>query len=100
MESTGTYWQALNAVLILSGLQVILCNGKFTKNIKCRKTDVQDCQWIQKLHTIGLVSGSFLPDLETEQLRTFCRHKANLIGQAADASRKMQKYGSSPHYME
>jgi len=92
MESTGTYWQALYAVLILSGLQVILCNGKFTKNIKGRKTDVQDCQWIQKLHTIGLLSGSFLPDLETEQLRTFCRHRANLIDQAADTSRKMQKY--------
>ena len=53
---------------------------------------MQDCQWIQKLHIIGLLSGSFLPDLETEQLRTFCRHRANLIDQAAGASRKMQKY--------
>jgi transposase len=92
MESTGTYWQSLYSVLIAYGFQVILCNGKFTKNIKGRKTDVQDCQWIQKLHSIGLLSGSFLPDLQTEQLRTYCRHRANLIDVAADTSKKMQKY--------
>lgn len=92
MESTGTYWQSLYAVLIADGFQVILCNGKFTKNIKGKKTDVQDCQWIQKLHSIGLLTGSFLPDLQTEQLRTYCRHRANLIDVAADTSKKMQKY--------
>ena len=92
MESTGTYWQALYAVLLNDGFQVILCNGKFTKNIKGKKTDVQDCQWIQKLHSIGLLSGSFLPDLQTEQLRTYCRHRAGLIDVAADTSKKMQKY--------
>lgn len=59
MESTGTYWQALYAILLADGFQVILCNGKFTKNIKGRKTDVQDCQWIQKLHSIGLLTSSF-----------------------------------------
>src|SRR5215210_2083962 len=92
MESTGTYWQSLFAVLQNAGLQVILCNGKFTKNIKGKKTDVQDCQWIQKLHTIGLLTGSFLPDEATEQLRTYCRHRANLLDNAADTTRKMQKY--------
>lgn len=92
MESTGTYWQSLFAVLQNAGFQVILCNGKFTKNIKGKKTDVQDCQWIQKLHTIGLLSGSFLPDEATEQLRTYCRHRTNLLDQAADTTRKMQKY--------
>jgi transposase len=92
MESTGTYWQSLFAVLQNAGLQVILCNGKFTKNIKGKKTDVQDCQWIQKLHTIGLLSGSFLPDEATEQLRTYYRHRANLLDNAADTTRKMQKY--------
>ena len=61
MESTGTYWQNLYAVLIPRGFKVILCNGKFTKNIKGKKTDVKDCQWIQKLHTLGLLSSSFLP---------------------------------------
>lgn len=92
MESTGTYWQALYAVLIDNDFQVILCNGKFTKNIKGKKTDVQDCQWIQKLHSIGLLTGSFLPDLETEELRTYCRHRAGLIDGAASTSKKMQKY--------
>ena len=92
MESTGTYWQPLYAVLIAQGFQVILCNGKFTKNIKGKKTDIQDCQWIQKLHSIGLLSGSFLPDQATEQLRTLCRHRANLLDSAAAASKKMQKY--------
>jgi transposase len=92
MESTGTYWQSLYAVLMSEGFQVILCNGKFTKNIKGKKTDIQDCQWIQKLHSIGLLSGSFLPDQATEQLRTFCRHRSNLLASAASASKKMQKY--------
>ena len=92
MESTGTYWQNLYAVLIAKGFQVILCNGKFTKNIKGKKTDVKDCQWIQKLHTLGLLSGSFLPDGKTEQLRTYCRHRANLLHNAASTSKKMQKY--------
>ncbi|MFO0506844.1 MAG: IS110 family transposase [Chryseotalea sp.] len=92
MESTGTYWQSLFVTLQGSGLEVILCNGKFTKNIKGKKTDVQDCQWIQKLHTLGLLSGSFLPDEATEQLRTYCRHRANLLEVAASTSQKMQKY--------
>lgn len=92
MESTGTYWQSLFVVLRHAGLQVILCNGKFTKNIRGKKTDVQDCQWIQKLHTIGLLSGSFLPDEATEHLRTYCRHRSNLLDNAADTTRKMQKY--------
>lgn len=92
MESTGTYWQALYAVLLAHGFQVILCNGKFTKNIKGRKTDIQDCAWIQKLHSIGLLSGSFLPDEATEQLRTYCRHRANLLDMAASTQKKMQKY--------
>lgn len=92
MESTGTYWQNLYAVLIAKGFHVILCNGKFTKNIKGKKTDVKDCQWIQKLHTLGLLSGSFLPDGKTEQLRTYCRHRANLLHNAASTSKKMQKY--------
>lgn len=92
MESTGTYWQNLYAVLIAKGFHVILCNGKFTKNIKGKKTDVKDCQWIQKLHSLGLLSSSFLPDEKTEQLRTYCRHRANLLNSAASTSKKMQKY--------
>ncbi len=91
MESTGIYWQNLYAVLISKGFHVILCNGKFTKNIKGKKTDIKDCQWIQKLHSLGLLSSSFLPDGKTEQLRTYCRQRANLLHLAAATSKKMQK---------
>ncbi len=92
MESTGTYWQNLYSVLIAKGFHVVLCNGKFTKNIKGKKTDVKDCAWIQKLHTLGLLSGSFLPEGQTEELRTYCRHRENLIRNSASTSKKMQMY--------
>lgn len=92
MESTGSYWQNLFATLQGAGLQVLLCNGKFTKNIKGRKTDVQDCQWIQRLHSLGLLTGSFLPDQATEELRTYCRHRASLLEAAAVTTQKMHKY--------
>jgi transposase len=92
MESTGTYWQSLFSKLQESGFEVYLCSGKFTRNIKGRKTDVQDCQWIQKLHSLGLLTSSFLPDLATEQLRTYCRHRTSLLETAAMTTQKMQKY--------
>ncbi|MCF8303274.1 MAG: IS110 family transposase [Bacteroidales bacterium] len=92
MESTGDYWQNLFTELIRHGFEVVLCNGKFTKNAKGRKTDVKDARWIQKLHSLGLLTSSFLPDETTEILRTYCRQRSNLVNQASGASRKMQKY--------
>ena len=92
MESTGDYWQNLYVELQKHGIEVILCNGKFTKHAKGKKTDVKDSRWIQKLHSLGLLSGSFLPDETTEILRTYCRQRTNWIELAASASRKMQKY--------
>lgn len=92
MESTGQYWQNLFVELLNSGLEVILTNGKFTKNINRKKTDVMDCQWIQKVHSLGLLPSSFLPDKTTEKLRTLCRHRAKMIAQKADTSHKMQKF--------
>lgn len=92
MESTGTYWQNLFSILATHGLEVILVNGQQTKNRTGKKTDIRDCQWIQKLHTLGLLSSSFLPDSTTEILRTYTRHRLNLIEQSADTMRKMQKY--------
>lgn len=92
LESTGNYWQNLYVELMRFGFDVTLCNGKFTKNIKGKKTDVKDSRWIQKLHSLGLLTGSFLPDETTEQLRTYCRQRANLIDLAAEATHKMQKY--------
>ncbi len=92
MESTGNYWQNLFVELEKHGIRVILCNGKFTKHAKGKKTDVKDCRWIQKLHALGLLTSSFLPDETTEQLRTYCRQRTNMIDLAAEASHKMQKY--------
>ena len=85
MESTGTYWQNLFSCLVSYGFDVILVNGRQTKNIKGKKTDIKDCQWIQKLHTLGLLSSSFLPDKhyghnkdlfppQTEQLEADCKN--------------------------
>ena len=91
MESTGSYWQNLYAELQNSSIEVILTNGKFTKNIKGKKTDVLDCMWIQRLHTLGLLSGSFLPDLQTEYLRTLVRHRGNLIQTTSKASKRMSQ---------
>jgi transposase len=92
LESTGTYWQNLFIELINSGIQVVLTSGRFTKSMNRKKTDVRDCQWIQKLHSLGLLPSSFLPDSSTEKLRTLCRHRANMIDLKADASHKMQKF--------
>lgn len=92
MESTGDYWQNLYAELMKHGIDVVLCNGKFTKHAKGKKTDVQDCIHIQKLHALGLLTSSFLPDETTEKLRTYCRQRSNLISSAAGSARKMQKY--------
>src|SRR3990172_9287311 len=91
MESTGSYWQTLFNVLQQAGFEVLLVPGNQTKNAR-GKTDVKDCQWIQKLHSLGLLTGSFLPDQTTEQLRTYCRQRTNMIDLAAEASNKMQKY--------
>lgn len=92
MESTGSYWQNLYAELSKNGFEIILANGKFTKNAKDKKTDVKDARWIQKLHALGLLSSSFLPDETTEILRTYCRQRTNWLQLAAEASNKMQKY--------
>jgi transposase len=59
MESTGSYWRGLFKHLQDEGFEVILVNGKHTRNVKGRKTDVIDCQWIQRLHSLGLLSGVF-----------------------------------------
>jgi len=92
MESTGDYWQNLYTELIKHDIEVVLCNGKFTKHAKGKKTDVKDCRWIQKLHALGLLTSSFLPDETTEILRTYCRQRSNWIDLASSASHKMQKY--------
>jgi transposase len=90
MESTGSYWQNLYDVLSESGFEVLLVSGRQTKNFD-DKTDVKDCRWIQFLHSVGLLSSSFLPDTDTEELRTVYRHRDFLIRQGAKYISKMQK---------
>lgn len=92
MESTGPYWQNLYVELSKHGFELVLANGKFTKHVQGKKTDVKDCQWIQKLHALGLLTSSFLPDETTEQLRTYCRQRTNWLSLSVEASSKMQKY--------
>ena len=92
MESTGTYWQNLFSTLVGQGFDVILVNGRQTKNIKGKKTDIKDCQWIQKLHSLGLLSASFLPDSDTDTVRTYSRHRLNLINRSASCVKRIQKY--------
>lgn len=91
MESTGDYWQNLFAELTKVNIKVCLTNGKFTKSPCRKKTDVLDCQHIQKMHALGLLNHSFLPDEPTEKLRTYCRQRLNLIEARATANRKIQK---------
>jgi transposase len=91
MESTGNYWKGLFQQLQHDGFEVILVNGKHTKNVTGRKTDVQDSQWIQRLHSLGLLSGSFLPDEFTGQLRQYVRQRQHLIEQGAVYIKKMKQ---------
>ena len=91
LESTGNYWQSLFVMLQDYALNPILVNGKFTKNVKGRKSDVLDCQWIQKLHTLGLLEASFLPDLFTEELRLYTRHRQTLIADGGTYIQKIQQ---------
>jgi hypothetical protein len=91
MESTGTYWQQLFIILQHYGLDVLLVNGKYTKNVKGKKSDVLDCQYIQKMHTLGLLEGSFLPDNLTTTIRQYARHRKNLYKDASKYKLRMQK---------
>lgn len=91
MESTGSYWQSLFKALQAAGFEVLLVGGNQTKNVKGRKTDVLDCMWIQKLHSLGLLSGSFLLSDSIGALRTFYNHRQHLIEQSAMYISKMQK---------
>lgn len=89
MESTGSYWQSLFFALQKAGFEVLLVSGHQTKNVRA-KTDVKDCVWIQKLHSLGLLRGS-LPDKESARLRTLQRHRSSLIEESAKMVNKIQK---------
>ncbi len=79
MESTGNYWQTLFAALEKAGFEVFLVCGNQTKNVKGRKTDIQDCQWIQWLHSVGMLSNSFIANEFVSHLRIYSRQRLKYI---------------------
>ena len=91
MESTGVYWIPCYQILEEHGFEVKLVNARHVKNVPGRKSDVSDCQWLQRLHTYGLLSGSFRPDDQICVLRSYWRHRANLVRYASDHIQHMQK---------
>jgi transposase len=92
LESTGIYWLSLYEVLEQHGLEVRVVNARHVKNVPGRtKTDVLDCQWIQKLHSFGLLNGSFRPDHQIRELRTYMRLRDNLVVEGTQAIHHMQK---------
>jgi len=91
MESTGVYWIALFEVLEERGLEVLLVNARHVKNVPGRKTDVLDCQWLQQLHTYGLLRGAFRPPEQVCALRSYLRQRAMLVSGAASHIQHMQK---------
>ena len=91
MESTGVYWIPLFAVLEERGFEVMLVDPSRIKSVPGRKTDVLDCQWLQQLHTYGLLSGAFRPDGEIRRLRSYLRQRAMLVEYASHHIQHMQK---------
>jgi len=91
MESTGVYWIPLYQILENRGFKVFLVNAQKIKNVPGRKSDVMDCQWIQKLHTFGLLNSSFRPTDEICVLRNYLRQRDNLISSASACIQHMQK---------
>jgi hypothetical protein len=91
MESTGIYWIPTYEILEARGFEVLLVNARQLKNVPGRKTDVLDCQWIQQLHTYGLLRGSFRPEEEMCALRSYTRHRDNLIRYRSAHIQHMQK---------
>ena len=91
MESTGVYWIALFLLLQEYGFEVCLVNATHVKNVTGRKDDESDAEWIQKLHSCGLLSSSFQPDNMTRTLRSFVRHRRNLVRTSVTYLNRMQK---------
>ena len=91
MESTGIYWIPIYEILEERGMEVYLVNARHIKNVPGRKTDVKDCQWIQRLHTYGLLEASFRPTESIRALRSLVRHRDNLIRYRAAHIQHMQK---------
>ena len=91
MESTGVYWIPIYEILEARGLEVYLVNARHLKQVPGRKSDVQDCQWLQQLHSYGLLTASFRPAEDMRALRTYVRQRAMLVEHRAGHIQHMQK---------
>ena len=91
MESTGVYWIPPYKILEEAGLRVCLVNSRYVRNVPGRKSDVSDCQWLQYLHSVGLLKPSFRPEATVCALRSLSRHRAGLVDSAAVHIQHMHK---------
>ena len=91
MQSTGVYWIPLFEILEERGFEVYLVNARHTKNLPGRKSDVQESQWLLKLHTYGLLRNSFQPPAEIRVLRVYWRQRAEHVQGASACIQRMQK---------
>ena len=91
MESTGVYWKPLFSHLVRKGFEVFLVNARNVKNVSGRKTDESDACWLQKLHSCGLLTSSYLPADEQEALRTLVRFRKTLLSDSSRCILRMQK---------
>lgn len=91
LQSTGVYWIPVFEVLQQRGLEVYLVNARHTKNLPGRKSDIEECQWLLKLHTFGLLNNSFQPTDEIRITRTLWRQRGGLAEQARSTIQRIQK---------
>jgi transposase len=91
MQSTGVYWIPLYEILDARGLDVYLVNARHTKNLPGRKTDVQESQWLLKLHTYGLLRNSFHPAADIRVARTYWRQRSDHVRAISTCIQRMQK---------
>src|SRR6201981_782856 len=91
LQSTGVYWIAVYDILEEAGLEVYLVNARETKNLPGRKSDVQESQWLMKLHTYGLLRNSFRPSQEIRMMRTYWGQRNDLVRSAGRHIQRMQK---------
>jgi transposase len=91
MESTSVYWIPVFQILEARGIEVCLVNARHVKNVPGRKTDVSDCQWLQFLHSVGLLRASFRPEQAVCAVRSLLRHRESLVQMAGTHVHHMQK---------
>jgi len=91
LQSTGVYWIPVYDILEAAGLEVYLVNARETKNLPGSKTDVQESQWLMKLHTYGLLRNSFRPSQEIRSMRSYWRQRQDLVRSAVRHIQRMQK---------